>query len=141
MTAKMYYFPFLFIFTFLIGSCIEHDDLGYPKNIYFGREGGVQYISGEDLNLVTISIRDFDGNEDYVNIDTFILDEETGKWEDKSDEMDNVSVSYQWRTVEVEPGDNRMKLTARPLESNKKRFLYIVLYTGYSEGTLKVTQR
>lgn len=141
MTAKVYYFPFLFIFTFLIGSCIEHDDLSYPKNIYFGREGGVQYVSGEDLNHLTISIRDFDGNEEYVDVDTFILDEETGEWVDKSDEMDNVTVSYQWLTVEVEPGDKRMKLTARPLDTNKKRFLYIILNTGDSEGTLKVTQR
>lgn len=139
--SMSYYFPFLFIFTFLIGSCIDHDDLGYPKNIYFGREGGVQYVSGENLNRVTISIRDFDGKEDYVDVDTFILDEETGEWVDKSDEIDNFTVSYQWLTVEVEPGDNRMKLTARPLDANKKRFLYIDLNNGYSECTLKVTQR
>lgn len=106
-------------------SCFKEDQMGYPKNVTFTKEGGTQVFIGEQ-GLTHFSIQDGD----------YQKGSEGGNYPDPKSYL-----QYKWITIEADRDLNKLYITAEPSTDTHSRSIYIYAYCGPSYATIKVMQK
>lgn len=113
-----------FVFSFLLMSCFDEVDLGYPESVLFSKDGGIETITGK-VAFTHAEIHN------YKNGDDGVFEEREG----------NVECNvYGWLKVEYQAHSNELKILAEPNETGKTRTLHVELISGYEYQTVTVTQ-
>lgn len=106
-------------------SCEKEVDLGYPKVVSFGKDGGEKVIAGT-TNFTDAHIHDYTSGED-------------GEFVPREDEIE--CQVYKWLTVEYLPHSAELKLIAEPNTTANPRILHIELYSGPHYQVVEVRQK
>lgn len=110
---------------FLLASCWNSDNYGYPSKVEFGKEGGLKDCPGTS-SFYDVDIHDYNGN---------------GEATISKGENDTIIVTYDWVSVKYKLYRAGLKITALPNTTGKNRRLYVYLYVDDSFAEIKVTQR
>lgn len=110
---------FLFFLLLTLGSCIPHNQNGYPKKIHFSSKGGTEIVQG---NYKAYDITIYEGTDAKGYTD------------------ENGIIQYEWLTVR-RISEANLEVTALPNDTYKKRKLSIFLDFGAEYGEITVTQK
>ena len=116
------------IFACLCTSCEEEEDFGFPSKIEISGTGESIEIKGSNdlpASIKHIELLDYYGDGNY---DGGLADNEY------------LETTTDWLTVKYYPAEYRMILVAEPNKTNKKRKLYLYLYSGNSRQEITVIQ-
>ena len=119
-------FAILLVLTsvFVMTSCEEEVDLGYPESVSFTKDGGEKVITGT-TNFTDAHIHDYKSGDD-------------GEFVSREDEFE--CQVYKWLTIEYVPHGTELKIIAVPNTSGKSRKLHIELHSGSEYHVVEVKQ-
>ena len=106
-------------------SCEKEVDLGYPKVVSFGKDGGEKVIAGA-VDFSGAEIHDYKSGDD-------------GEYVPREGEVE--CQVYKWLTVEYVPHSTELKIIAEPNASGKSRKLHIELHCGPEYQVVEVQQK
>jgi hypothetical protein len=105
-------------------SCEKEVDLGYPKVVSFGKDGGEKVIAGA-VDFSGAYIHDYKSGDD-------------GEYVPREGELE--CQVYKWLTVEYVPHSAELKIIAEPNTSAKSRTLHVELHSGPDYQVVEVQQ-
>ncbi|MDE6648391.1 MAG: hypothetical protein K2K45_00490 [Muribaculaceae bacterium] len=112
----------------LCTSCETEEDFGFPSKIEISGKGESIDIKGSnDLPPVIIHIELLDYYGD-------------GNYDVEMEDNEYLETTTDWLTVKYYPAEYKMILVAEPNETNKKRKLYLYLFSGNSRQEITVIQ-
>ncbi len=119
-------FAILLVLTsvFVMTSCEEEVDLGYPESVSFTKDGGEKVITGT-TNFTDAHIHDYKNGDD-------------GEFVPREDEIE--CQVYKWLTIEYIPHGTELKIIAEPNTSGKSRKLHIELHSGPEFHVVEIKQ-
>lgn len=98
------------LFSFLLVSCINSDNYGFPSRVTFNRKSGTIICSGTS-ECYYVGISDYKGDEKATNI---------------TEEGDTIIVTNDWLSVKFgKYTDDQLKKTAQPNTTGRKQTLYV----------------
>ena len=113
------------LISFLLVSCENAHNFGYPRKVTFDKDGGSKICSGTS-NCFVVDITDYNGNDHTTTT---------------NGENDTIIVTYDWLSVKyVRFGDAKLKLEALPNTTGRKRRLYVSGMVNDFFADIKVTQ-
>jgi len=112
------------LISFLLVSCENAHNFGYPRKVTFEKEGGSKICSGTS-SFYDVDITDYNGNEHTTTT---------------NGENDTIIVTYDWLSVKYERIGTKVKLEALPNTTGRKRTLYVSGMVDDSFADIKVTQ-
>ena len=113
------------LISFLLVSCENAHNFGYPRKVTFDKGGGSKICSGTS-NCYIVDITDYNGNDHTTTT---------------NGENDTIIVTYDWLSVKyIECIGTKVKLEALPNTTGRKRTLYVSGMVDDSFADIKVTQ-
>lgn len=116
------------ILMFMVGTCAEHDQMGYPKKVVFPKEGGTQTIRGNEA----VTFFNFETDK-RVQTEVIYLNEDSTRHED----VNRIS----WVTIRHEHNTNELTIEVEPSTSSKKRSVLVTGMVAYTYTEIKIEQR
>lgn len=117
------------VFAGLFVSCEDEEDFGFPSKIEISANGEAVDIKGTNElppSIIQLELLDYDGNGNNSGL--------------IADDKDYIETTTDWLTVKYFSSEYKLVLNAEPNENNKKRELYLYLYSGKSRQEIKVIQ-
>lgn len=123
MKRKIYFTSVLL--SFLLVSCGNTNNYGYPSKIAFDKMGGGKICSGTS-SCYSIDINDYQGNGNAIL---------------SQGENDTIIATCDWLSVKFRKSTGaQLKMTALPNTTGKKRTLYVTGWVDNSFADIKVIQ-
>lgn len=116
------------IFACLCTSCLEEEDFGFPSKIKLSGKGEFIEIKGTNelpASIVLIELLNYNG---------------VGNNDIESEDRDYLETTTDWLTVKYYQAEYKMVLVAEPNKTNKKRKLYLSLFSGRSRQEITISQ-
>ena len=117
------------LISFLLVSCENAHNFGYPRKVTFEKEGGSKICSGSS-SFYAFEITDYNGNNHTKTT---------------NGENDTIIDTYDWLSVKYiniysANYKAKFKLGALPNTTGRKRTLYLSVWVNDSFADIKVTQ-
>ena len=111
------------VFAFLLClSCDHHEQMGFPKSVYFSKEGGEQVVTGSPIWHISIE------NLDYKKMKETQIDDLT------------IEIQYDWITITYTASSPDIHLKVAPNTTGKKRKVILNPYNDPDYAIIKVEQ-
>ena len=114
------------VFAFLLClSCEHHEQMGFPKSVYFSKEGGEQVISGNN-RLTRVQFENISFPElSYEMLDSVNM---------------TIATHYRWISITHTYGSSDFHIKVAPNTTGKKRKVILNPYNDPDYAIIKVEQ-